>query len=1115
MADAGRHPNIRILANSEVESVEGQAGDFTVTIVRHPRYVNEDLCVGCRTCATYCPYTIQNPFDEYLAPAKAIDIWCPQAVPNVSMVDKKACLFFEGKCKICVQVCEAKAVDFSQKKKKGVMHVGAIIVTPGYQIFDARPLGAYGYGRLKNVLNSLEFERLLNASGPYAGEVLRPSDGKVPRRIAWLQCVGSRDAKRGRNYCSAVCCTYAVKQMMLVKIHYPETQVAIFHNDIRTYGKGFEDFYNRAVQMAGVQFIRKRISSIKERKTSNNLLLRYVGDDHSVKEDEYDMVVLSVGMAPQESNRHLAAVMGLEVDSYGFCKGTSLSADGAAGRPGIFPAGTFTGPMDIPDAISSAGAAAAEAAKLLSGQKWTLTKAKTYPEERAVAGEEPRIGVFLCHCGTNIAGVADVVAITQYASTLADVVHSEHQSLSCSSDSQHKIADIIRHEELNRVVIAACSPSLHESTFREALRDAGLNPYLLAIANIREQCTWVHADPATATRKAQDIVGMAVARARNLSPLQDFALPVTKSGLVLGGGLAGMEAALSLAGQGFEVYLVERSQELGGNLRNTYYSLEADDVQALLVKLKSRVAEEKRITLLIGYELTSFSGFVGNFRSRLTSRDTAHPTMIELDHGVVIVATGGQPAKPSEYRYGESKMIVTQRELEAMIATNALPGNLKHVVMISCVGARNENRPYCGRTCCGDMLNNALKLRQLDENLEVSVFYRDLRSYGLIEDYYLKARDNGIRFTYYDSRNKPEIEITDNGISVTYYNEALRSEEKARCDLVVLTTPIVPVGNEELSQLLRVPLSSDGFFMEAHMKLRPLDFSTQGMFLCGQAHYPKFMPEIVNQARGAALRAASVLSKDEVLCSGAISEVDETKCTGCGLCMKVCPCGALNLRENGTGKVATVTAATCQGCGVCGPACPANCIVIKHSTDDQINAQIDAIAARPREDSDPRILAFLCNWCGGAAADNAGTSRISYAPSIRPIRVMCSGRVDGRSIYRALRQGMDAILIVGCHQVDCRYVSGIDETLRRIPVLKNQLEKIGIDPERVSLNFASAAEGDMFAKIVDRFTEATRRLGHLNLTGDQTAKLLALEEKRTRGRAAERTWAKVGLQGDR
>lgn len=948
MAEAGRHPNIKILANTDVETVEGEAGNFTVTVTRRPRYVNEDLCVGCGTCTTYCPRTVPNPFDENLSGAKAIDISCPQAIPAVAVVNREACLFFQNKCTICIPTCQVNAIDFSQKRRKGVMHVGAIIVSPGYEIFDAKISRAYGYGRLKNVMNSLEFERILNASGPYEGEVLRSSDRKIPSKIAWLQCVGSRDSRIGHTYCSGICCTYAIKQMMLVKNHYPETEVAIFHNDIRSFGKGFEDFYNRAKKMPGTRFIRKRISSIKENKRNNNLIVTYVSDDHTIREEEFDMAVLSVGMSPAKGNRALSDIIGLELNKHGFCQTDSFSPSEIANRPGIFPAAAFTGPMDIPDSISSASGAGAMAAQLLFSQRSTLTQIKTYPEERSVQGEEPRIGVFVCHCGTNIAGVADISSLVAYTSTLKNVVHCDDQVISCASDSLRKITAAIKEKKLNRVVAAACSPRDHETPFRESLREAGLNPYLLDMANIREHCTWVHSrEKAEATQKAKEIIAMSVARARNLSPVTNLTLPANKKGLVLGGGLAGMRTALSLARQGFEVYLVEKDQELGGNLIGLQHTLEGMEVQHFLRKLIAEVESAQNIEIFRGCELKSFDGYVGNFKSTLVKVGSQNAAPIELEHGIIIIATGGKLLKPAEYSYGESKKIVTQRELESMIASDTLPKGLKQVSMIQCVGARNEERPYCGRICCGVALKNALKLKELNRNVDVTIFYRDIRAYGFREDFYLQAREKGVLFVQYEPERKPEVNLRGEDLSLTFYDSILAMEGEINPDLLVLSTPVITEGNQELSQLLRVPLTGDGFFMEAHMKLRPLDLATDGIFQCGMAHYPKYIPETINQANGAALRAATVLSQDSIIASGSICEVDEDKCIACGACISACNYGAIEFYETPQGRKARVTPALCKGDGLCNSKCPTCAISLKHFIDDGIIAQIDAACYRP------------------------------------------------------------------------------------------------------------------------------------------------------------------------
>ncbi len=1098
MADAGRHPNIKILANTEVEKVEGEAGDFTVTVLRKPRYVDEDICVGCRNCATYCPYTVSNPFDENLGPAKAIDIWCPQSIPASAAINSDYCLYFDQKCTICKSVCQAKAIDFTQKKKRGVMHVGSIIVSPGYEIFDAKKAGAYGYGRFKNVLNSLEFERMLNASGPFNGEVIRLSDGKTPHKIAWLQCVGSRDSGLGNTYCSGICCTYALKQMILVKNHHPQVEVAIFHNDIRTFGKGFEDFYNKAKAMEGSRFIRKRISSIKENKANNNLILTYVSDENGVQNEEFDMVILSVGMSPSKDNAALAKIFGLELNEHGFCKTEPFSPNEIAGRPGIFPAASFTSPVDIPDSIGSASGSGAMAACLLSSQRGTLAQTKIYPDELSIEGQEPRIGVFVCNCGTNIGSVADVPALVEFASNLENVVHTEEHIISCGSDSLRKITEAIKARKLNRVVVAACTPRDHETVFREALKEAGLNPYMLDMANIREHCTWVHSmEKSQANEKAKDTIAMSVARARNLEPLEELELPVDNKGLVIGGGLAGMNAALSVARQGFEVYLVEKENELGGNLRHLHYTLEGLDVQEYLRRLIEQVENEKNITVYRGYDLTELSGYIGNFKTSLVKKGLEDAPPVELKHGITIVATGGKAYRPAEYHYGESPRIVTQQQLEEMISSGNLPEGTKRVAMIQCVGARNDEHKYCSRICCSQAVKNCLKLKEVNPDIDITVFYRDMRTYGFKEDFYLAARDKGVLFMHYDPEKRPEVTLGGDSLSLEYYDSTINMAGELKPDLLVLSTPVVPEDNAELSKLLRLPLTADGFFMEAHMKLRPLDFATDGIFLCGMAQYPKDIPETINQANGAALRAATILSKDSVVASGSICEVKEDSCIGCSICARNCPYNAIEMVETDDGKKAHVIAAACKGCGVCNAVCPTNAIALNHFKDNQIFSQIDAAYSVPVDKSRPKILSILCNWCGYAAADLAGVSRMQYPADTRVVRVLCTGRVHPKFVYEAFLRGMDAVLIVGCHPADCHYISGVQQPIKSVPQTQKALENLGIDGARLHLDFASAAEGAAYANLIRDFTAKINALGHLELTDEQREQLKTLRDKKT------------------
>ncbi len=1107
MTDVGRHPNIDILAYTEVKAVEGEAGDFRVTLSRSPRYVKADLCTGCRTCALYCPVSLPNPFNENLSMTKSIHILFPQAVPAVSTIDKEHCLFFDQKkCKICFPVCKHQAIDFTQTKEEMTLNVGAVIVTIGYDVFDSTLAKEYGYGRIKNVLNSLELERILSADGPTRGELLRPSDGKIPKKIAWLQCVGSRDSRLGHSYCSGVCCAYAIKQLVMVKSHYPDAQTAVFHNDIRTYGKGIEDLYNRTVKMEGVRFIRKSISKIKESRKSRNVLVTFISDDYKVQEEEFDIVVLSAGLNPAKDNKSLAQIMRLHLNQHGFCKSHILSPNETI-RPGLYSGATFLAPMDIPDSISSVTGAVSMASQLLSAQRGTLVQQKPFPEERPIEGEEVRIGVFVCHCGTNIGRVVDVPSVVHYASGLKNVVHYEEQIFSCSYDSCRRIAEIIRGKGLNRVVVAACTPRTHEPLFQETLREGGINKYLFEMANIREHCSWVHSlEKEKATQKAKDIVGMSVARVAHLHLLKEIEIPVVKKGLILGGGLAGMKAALSLGRQGFETFLVEKESELGGNLRKLYFTLEGIEIQPFLQRLRREVEGQANIRVFKGYELKSLSGFVGNFKSTLKRVVPGEAgESIDLEHGVIIVATGGKVLQPTQYRYGESKKIITQQEFEELLATDPSIKNLRQVAIIQCVGARDEERPYCSRICCGTAIKNALRFKDLNDNAEIFVFYRDMRTYGFHEDYYTRAREKGILFIRYDPEREPRIEFKGKNLFLSYYDPALSMQGELNPDLVVLSTPVIPEGNKELGQSLRLPVTKDGFFMEAHLKLRPLDFATEGVFLCGMAHYPKFISETISQANGAAVRAATVLSRDTVVSSGAIAEVQEDECIGCGLCQKVCPYGAIELRETSEGKKASIIPPICKGCGACSATCPTWSISQHHFSDAQILSQIHAAYSVPIKKPEPKIIAFLCNWCGYAAADLAGVSKYQFSSNIRVIRVMCSARISVKLIVEAFSRGIDGVLVIGCRLEDCHYISGIYETLKTIPTAQKVLEKIGINPDRVRLDHTSAAEATKFVDVVKTFTSTIAKLGPLELNDDQKEKLWKSKQKKETGKKKGKT----------
>ncbi|MBI4295130.1 MAG: CoB--CoM heterodisulfide reductase iron-sulfur subunit A family protein [Chloroflexi bacterium] len=945
-----KNPNIEIITLAQVSNLEGQAGDFTVTLTKKPRYVWEDKCVACGTCNRYCPVKIPDKYNQDLCSTKSIHLYFPQGAPAVSFIDPETCLFLKDKkCNICVPVCERQAIDFNQKEEKIKVGVGAIILAPGYQIFDPRPRGDYGYGKIKNVVTSLDFERILSASGPFKGRVSRPYDGKHAKNIAWIQCVGSRQVIPGGNsYCSAVCCMYAIKQSILTKEHDRGTGCTIFHNDVRAYGKEFEQYYLRAKDQLGVRFIKSGISLGKEIPGSKNVTLKYSSpDDSGVKEEEFDLVVLSVGMSPPSSARQLADKLSIDLDEHGFCK-TRTSNPMETSRQGIFVSGAFQGPMDIPQSVATGSGAAALVGQLLAGQRGKLARERVFPAEKDVSEEEPKIGVFVCRCGTNIGSVVDVPDVVKYASTLGNVVHVEENLFACSADSNRQIAEVIKEKGLNRVVVSACTPRTHEPLFRDTLREGGINKYLFDMANIREHCSWVHAqDKEKATQKAKDIVRMSVARAVNLQPLEEFEVPVTRRGLVIGGGLAGMTSALSLAEQGFEVHLVEKDKSLGGVARRLRSTLEGMDVQAYVAGLVHRVYQEPLIHVSTDSTIIGASGFVGNFATRVMSQGKVE----EIQHGVTIIATGAEEYKPTEYSYGKDDRVLTLLELEELIARrDPRVINSKSLAVVLCVGSRQEDRPHCSRICCAQSIKCVLKLREINPAADIYVLYRDMRTYGFMEDHYREAANREVKFIRYDVDNKPQLEMAqENGQSVfriSVTEPVLGDTLSIDADLLALGVAIVPsAASRGLSQMFKAPLSQDGFFLEAHAKLRPVDFATEGIFVCGLAHFPKSISETIGQAYAAAARAGTILAQDKMKVSASICEINEEACIGCGLCQAVCPFNAIEIQNAYGGPKARVFSAVCKGCGICSPQCPKRAITIRHFTDGQIEAQISALVA--------------------------------------------------------------------------------------------------------------------------------------------------------------------------
>ncbi len=886
-----------------------------------------------------------DKFNQGISQNKAVHVYFSQAIPLVSYIDDSCLRLKENKCDICSSVCKTGAIDFRQTPRKTDINVGAIILSSGITPFDPSVKDEYGYGKMQNVVTSMDYERLLSSTGPYEGEVLRISNKKHPKKIAWIQCVGSRRVTEGDNsYCSGVCCTYTQKQVILTKHHYEDAECTIFHNDIRSFGKDFERFFQRAEQLPGVEFIRSYASIEKEIPDSKNVVVRYATSDDGVKREEFDMVVLSVGLNPPAAYKEISEKFGIELNSHGFCKTDSTNPI-KTNRPGVFVSGAFQGPTDIPESVFTASGASSQIGELLNYRRGKLAKERVYPIERDVSAEEPKIGVFVCHCGANISSVVNVPSTVDYALTLPNVVYATDQIFSCATNSAKEITDLAIEKGFNRVVIAACSPRTLEPLFRDTLREAGLNQYYLDMANIREQCSWVHAkQKEEATQKAQDIVRMSVARASQLEPLQEFDLPVNKVALVVGGGIGGMTCALSIARQGHEVHLVEKNKDLGGMARRLHSTLEGLDVQAYLNDVIRQVYQNPLIHVSHEATIKSVTGYLGNFTTILETEGRIK----EIKHGASVLAIGADEYKPTEYLYGENDSVFTHLELGEEIAKgNQTVINAESLVMIQCVGCRNEDRNYCSRVCCSHAVKNALKLKKKNPEMQIYILFRDMRTYGFREDSYREASENDVRFIRYTPEDKPVVEAAKEGgkdiIRVTVPDPILGRRLELTADVLSLAAAVIPTeSTNEIASHFKVTLSPDNFFKEAHVKLKPVEFATDGVFLCGTAHYPKHIPETINQAYGAAGRVLTLLSKDTVIASGSVAKVTECDCVSCGACITACAYDAIEFRDTPKGKKAFVNPILCKGDGLCNAKCPTNAISLKHFTDDALISQIDA-----------------------------------------------------------------------------------------------------------------------------------------------------------------------------
>jgi len=931
---------------SEVVDVKGRPGAFTVTVRQKPRYVDMGICIACGICAEKCPKKVDDAFNMGTAKRKAAYIPYGQSVPLKYAIDPQACIFLtRGKCLACQKFCPTGAINFEDREKIHTLNVGAVILAPGFAPFDPTPFYFYGYGQIPDVVTSLEYERLLSAGGPCMGHLVRPSDHRPPKRIAWIQCVGSRNTNGCNNgFCSSVCCMVAIKQSLVTAEHVSgiDLDQTIFYMDIRSPGKEFERYYLDA-KAKGVRFVHARPHTIEPGPGDSGVTMRYTTDDGTTKVEAFDMAVLSLGLTPPADARVLAERFGFELDRHGFAATDSFSPV-ASTRDGVFLAGAFLGPKAIPRSVTEASAAAAVAARMLADSRGMLTREKTYPAETVQSDAEPRVGVFVCSCGINIAGVVDVKAVMEHAKTLAHVVYVENNLFTCSADTQGLIAKKIAEHNLNRIVIAACTPRTHEPLFQDTLREAGLNAYLVEMANIRNQNAWVHQkQPGRATEKAKVQVAMAVAKAALNEPLEKLSVDVEPRALGIGGGVAGMHAALNLADQDFETVVLEKQDRLGGNAWHLNSTSKGQAIRPMLEALIGKVENHPKIKVLKNAELASAAGSVG----KLVSKIIVGQETKAMTYGVAVLATGARESRPDEYLYGNHPKVMTHLEFDAALRndTEAVKG-ADSVVFIQCVGSREPRRPYCSRLCCIHTVKSAIELKALNPALNITILHREMRTYGKSEELYEKARRLGVIFIRYTLDSKPRVERIGDDVGVDVFDPVSQLPLRIVADYLVLAAAVEPNDNSGLIELFKCGQNADGFLNEAHPKLRPVDMAVDGLVVAGMCNYPKPMDEAIAQAQAAAARAAGMLAKPRMELDAIKSHVT-ADCDGCALCLDVCPFKAIRLEDyagnDGQPHKRIVTdKALCKGCGLCAATCPKGGVIVHGFTLEQLKAQVAA-----------------------------------------------------------------------------------------------------------------------------------------------------------------------------
>ncbi|TET47338.1 CoB--CoM heterodisulfide reductase iron-sulfur subunit A family protein [candidate division TA06 bacterium] len=909
------HPNIEILTSSELAKVDGEAGAFEVTVVRRPRMVDKSKCVGCNKCIEICPIEAEDDFNEGLIKRKAIYLSHPNAVPNNYCIDVDAC----DKCGKCVEVCPTDAINLDAKEETLVLSVGAIVADPGFKTFAADELDEFGHSRYPNVVTSTEFERMLSGTSPKELE-------KIPKKVAFFQCVGSRDEKR--PYCSSACCMYAIKEANLVKDKFPDSEPTIFFMDMRAFGKGYHRYYQDAAKR-GVKFVRSRVPAVEGVTDSKELIVSYEDESGKLIDDKFDMVVLSVGQTEPASTIDLAKKLGIELNPYGFCGGLPFDQV-ATSRDGIFVCGSFSSPADIPDTVVRASAAACEALKFLPESPGT---AAVSDQEEAVA--EPVIGVFLCSCGEDVSNVVDLPRIAEEIKNLPYVKTVSDVNFLCVTEGLMKLTDAIKEQDLNRVVVAACSIHPYEMLFRKAADAAGIDPEMLTVVNIREQLSWVHEKSVAATEKAKALIEGAVEKAAVVRSYPTLRQKVVKRAVVIGGGIAGITAAIDLADSGLQVELIEKTESLGGRVLDKRVSYEAEDLSSLLNKKMKAVRDSKKIHVRFNSEIKQVEGCAGDFQVTVAAKGKEET----IAAGAIIIAVGAQEERTG---HETSERIIALSDFEKdLFKPDSLVAKGKSFVFILCVGSRTEERPFCSRVCCSDALLNALKVKEINPDSDVFVLYRDIMTYGFNEELYTKARDAGVIFVRYDLETYPKVEVVDSRPKITVRDPLLNEAFCLRPDYLVLAFGMDPSPAVAIAKTLNLRITEDLFLEEANVKFRPVDLPKDGMYVCGTAHSPMSISEAITSAHAAAARAGTLLSKDYLPARSGVAEVNKRRCSACELCITACPFEARYMDYDE--MIAQVREHICQGCGTCTAVCPNGASTLRRYEEKDIFAMLEVL----------------------------------------------------------------------------------------------------------------------------------------------------------------------------